>query len=197
MSSFTELSLQQEKFVREYLKDGNGTRAAIAAGYKKKYAECTASRLLKNVKISQVLNKMQSKQLERMEISADRVMLELARLAFFDASKLRNADGSFKDLHEIDADTRASINSIELSDDKKPKIKKLGVHRKDAALNTLAKHFKLLSDKIEVTNNIKVTSPVVTDKILDMLTPEQLEKLRLDILANQGNTNANSSNNAS
>ena len=36
------LTLRQEKFIREYAKDGNGTQAAIRAGYSKKGADVQA-----------------------------------------------------------------------------------------------------------------------------------------------------------
>ena len=38
-----ELSLKQRRFIAEYLKDGNGTQAAIRAGYAPKNARITAS----------------------------------------------------------------------------------------------------------------------------------------------------------
>jgi len=46
-----ELTPQQGQFVREYLKDLIGTRAAIRAGYAKDSAHVTASRLIRHKKI--------------------------------------------------------------------------------------------------------------------------------------------------
>ena len=45
------LNDQQEKFCREYLKDLNGTQAAIRAGYSKKTANAIACRLFTYVYI--------------------------------------------------------------------------------------------------------------------------------------------------
>lgn len=44
-------------FVTEYIKSGNATQAAIAAGYSEKTAYSQGSRLLKNVEVQQYLNK--------------------------------------------------------------------------------------------------------------------------------------------
>ena len=46
------LTIKQQVFVFEYLKDGNGTRSAIAAGYSEHGVAAAGARLLKNVKVS-------------------------------------------------------------------------------------------------------------------------------------------------
>jgi phage terminase small subunit len=58
-----------------------------AAGYSAKTAAFQASRLLKNV----------------LDISADRVLQQLAKIAFFDSRKLFNQDGSLKNVNELSA----------------------------------------------------------------------------------------------
>ena len=51
-----DLTEKQYKFCMEYCKDFNGTQAAIRAGYSKDSAMEQASRLLRNVKVSQQLD---------------------------------------------------------------------------------------------------------------------------------------------
>lgn len=51
MSQFTKdpnrrLSPRHQKFVEEYMKDGNGARAAVAVGYSKKNASSLAAKLI-------------------------------------------------------------------------------------------------------------------------------------------------------
>lgn len=46
-------------FVTEYIKSGNATQSAIAAGYSEKTAYSQGSRLLKNDEVQQYLNKTQ------------------------------------------------------------------------------------------------------------------------------------------
>lgn len=52
-----DLSPKLMIFVSEYIKHGNATHAAIAAGYSEKTAYSAGPRLLKNVDVQQYLNK--------------------------------------------------------------------------------------------------------------------------------------------
>ncbi len=52
------LNPRQDQFVDEYLLDGNGTQAAIKAGYSSDTAAQQASRLLRNVKVQQAIAAM-------------------------------------------------------------------------------------------------------------------------------------------
>ena len=55
------LNPKQEAFCIEYLKDFNGTQAAIRAGYSAKTAEVKASQLLSIVKIQQHISTLREK----------------------------------------------------------------------------------------------------------------------------------------
>src|SRR5271157_5246902 len=88
------LTVRQTLFIAEYLIDLNGTRAAIAAGYSRKTANEQASRLLANVKVASEIAERLEKRITKLEITADAVLQELAKLAFFDPRKLFNSDGS-------------------------------------------------------------------------------------------------------
>src|SRR5689334_22685275 len=61
-------------FVREYLIDRNGTRAAIAAGYAPKSASVTSCRLLRNAKVQAEVAELTEDRLERLELTADTVL---------------------------------------------------------------------------------------------------------------------------
>jgi phage terminase small subunit len=80
-----KLTPRQEVFVREYLIDLNATQAAIRAGYAPNAAKVQASRLLTKANITDAIAKAQSERADRLEITADRVTQEMARLAFFDS----------------------------------------------------------------------------------------------------------------
>ena|ERR1051326_3150164 len=73
---------KQAIFVREYLADRNGTRAAIAAGYAPKSASVTSCRLLRNAKVQAEVSEFTEQRLERLEVTADAVIQELAKVAF-------------------------------------------------------------------------------------------------------------------
>lgn len=69
-----ELTPKQAAFVQEYLKDLNGTQAAIKAGYSEKTAAEQASRLLSNVKVQEAVTKGREKLAARAEVTAERVL---------------------------------------------------------------------------------------------------------------------------
>jgi hypothetical protein len=108
------MNRKQQLFVREYLVDLNAAAAAIRAGYSKKTARQQAARLLTNVYISTEIEKATQARLQKLAITADNVIQELGRLAFFDVRKLFAPDGSLLPLHKLDRDTAAGIAGFEL-----------------------------------------------------------------------------------
>lgn len=80
------LTPRQEAFVNEYLIDLNATQAAIRAGYSKKTADKQATQLLGKTSISQAIQAAMDERKERTEITQDRVIKEIAKYAFKDAS---------------------------------------------------------------------------------------------------------------
>ncbi len=73
---------KRARFVEEYLVDFNGTQAAIRAGYSVRTAYSQASRLLNDVKVRAELDRRRRDLIERKELSQDRVLEEVRRLAF-------------------------------------------------------------------------------------------------------------------
>lgn len=102
-------------FVEHYISNGqNATEAAIAAGYSAKTACSQGSRLLTNVEVEKLLEGRIEKSLSNLSLTTDRILQELARVAFFDPRKLLNIDGTVKKLNELDDDTAAAIASLEV-----------------------------------------------------------------------------------
>ncbi len=104
------LNERQRLFVRSYVINSNATQAAIDAGYSAATAQQAGSRLYQNPAIKALIeqNRVESNAKEAAElvqikadlgISAERTLLEVRRLAFFDIRKLYNPDGSLKPLH--------------------------------------------------------------------------------------------------
>lgn len=112
-----ELTPKQERFVAEYLIDLNATQAAIRTGYSAKTAASQGARLLKQGGVGRAVQAAQQARAVRTEITQDRVLQELARIAFFDIRRLYRADGSMKDPCELDADTAAALASIEVKEE--------------------------------------------------------------------------------
>lgn len=71
---------QQQAFVREYMVDFNGTQAAMRAGYAKKSAGVSASKLLRQATIQAAIREQVKHRNERLEIDAAYVLRQAVKL---------------------------------------------------------------------------------------------------------------------
>jgi phage terminase small subunit len=159
------LTRKQELFIAEYLIDLNATNAAIRAGYKENSARQQGASLLSKPDISAEISKKQGKNLEKHDISADRVLQELARIAYSDRRKCLESDGSLKRMQDFDDDVAACIAGFEVielfegSGDKKHAyglLKKVKLASKLTALDLLGKHLKLFGESSQNAINIGI-----------------------------------------
>lgn len=108
-----KLTAKHQLFADEYLIDLNGTQAAIRAGYSSKTAAEQASRLLNNVKIRAYIDARMAEHSARTGVNQERIIRELARIAFLDPTQLVNMD-SAEILDEASADDRSAIASVKV-----------------------------------------------------------------------------------
>jgi phage terminase small subunit len=147
-----ELTPKQEMFCREYIKDLNGTQAAIRAGYSEHTAGSQAHDLLKKPEISARVQQLLDARSKRLEITADRVLNELAKIAFADMRRYArwNASGvEFHDSESLSDDECAAIQEITETTNQHGGSLKVKLHDKKGALELLSKHLKLLTEKHE------------------------------------------------
>lgn len=150
------LTPRQQRFVQEYIVDNNGAAAARRAGYSPRTAKAMAHRLLTNVYLQEAIKKATERQEIRTEITADKVLQEIAKVAFLNSKKLYDDNGNIKKLSELDDDTSAAIASVSVTDiqtDGEISGKKTDAvfWNKLKALEMLARHFGLLVDKKEIS----------------------------------------------
>jgi len=143
---------KQDRFCEEYMIDLNATQAAIRAGYSPKTAREQAPRLLANVSIQNRIAQLQAEQSRRTGVSADRVVRELAKIAFANASDLIDPETASVKL-DASRDDLAAIQSI--------KVKSFGedclehevkLADKLRALDLLGKHLGMYKDASEKEN---------------------------------------------
>lgn len=172
------LSKKQERFVREYVIDLNATRACVAAGYSKNGASVQGTRLLANANVAAEIAKLTAKTCAKLEITAERVLQELARLAFLDPRKFYDESGGLKHVTELDDDTAACLAGMDVEDlfdwngEEKEQTgfcRKIKFADKGANLERLGRYLKLFTDKVEHSGTIE---HVTADA--SKLTDEQL-----------------------
>lgn len=145
----TKLTPKQQTFVAEYVANkGNATQAAIAAGHPKKTARSIGAENLTKPHIMQAIQKQMAKHLDKADITAERVIEELGRLAFSNIEDFTSIDANGQphlDLSNATRDQMAAIQEVSEAGEKTGA--KIKTASKQAALNTLASHFGLLQDQ--------------------------------------------------
>lgn len=146
------LTPKQQRFIAEYLIDLNGAQAAARAGYSAKSANDMAKQNLSNPAIAAEVAKRMAKRANKIELTADNVLREIARVALSDTRKLYREDGTLKRPDEWDDDTAAAVAGVEVLEEFEGRgesrelighTKKLKLWDKNAALDKAAKHLGL------------------------------------------------------
>jgi phage terminase small subunit len=128
---------------------GNQTQAAIAAGYKAgAAAEKAGYRLSKDVQVIARIAAGRERAGQKAELTAERTLKEVARLAYFDPRKLYKPDGTLKAVHELDDDTAAAVSAVEIDEIKADgavigQTRKIKHWDKNQALEKAMKHLGL------------------------------------------------------
>lgn len=158
------LTDRQKRFVSEYLIDLNATQAAKRAGYSQKTAYSIGQENLKKPEIQSAIQAEMDKRAKRTEITQDRVLLEYAKIAFFDARRLFDENGKPKDIQSLDDNTAGALVGLDvqdvydIDDDKKVFVgylKKYKVADKIRALEALGRHIGLFEPTTGPANAAK------------------------------------------
>ena len=76
-----ELSVKRRKFAQEYIVDLNGLQAAIRAGYSKRSASVTATRLLADANVQAEIQRAMDIRAKRTSITADYVIKSISEVS--------------------------------------------------------------------------------------------------------------------
>ena len=152
------LTQKQQRFIKEYLVDLNGTQAAIRAGYSKNCAKEIGYENLTKPHIAQSIQAEMNQRSERCQIDQDYVLEKLVRLASVDLGDViswdKDGNVEVKPSSEIDRDVRYAIQ--ELNQHVSPKGRKslkVKLHDKLKVLEDLAKHLGMFDKTVNL--NVK------------------------------------------
>lgn len=159
-----ELAEKQKVFADEYLIDLNATRAYKVAYPRVKKDEVAAvngSKLLRNTKVAAYIAERMQERQKRTEVTQDRVVQELAAIAFARATDYAEVIGGtvhIKNTSELDdeqvraiAGIKEGANGIEIK-----------LNDKEKALELLGRHLGMWNDKLDVKG---VEGVVIVDDI--------------------------------
>jgi phage terminase small subunit len=145
------LTPKQQRFVAEYLVDLNATAAAIRAGYSHRGASTAGERMLRNVEIATAIREGRARQLEALDLDAQRVLRELLAIATSDLGDAFDEAGNLRDVHSLPARFRPAVAGIEVVKRNLTSgaaasdvVHKVRLWDKVRALELLMKHLQLL-----------------------------------------------------
>lgn len=173
-STSAKLTDKQKRFVDEYLIDLNATASYKRAGYQGDgaTAEVNACKLLSNTKVQEYIQTRMKAREKRTEITQDKVLKELAGIAFDDIKNYlsfrteKTVVGydiiddkpimeyrTVVDLKDSETIDTRNISEITVGKDGMFKFK---LYCKDNALVQVGKHLGMFKDQIEVNGNMVI-----------------------------------------
>lgn len=162
------MTKKQKRFVEEYLIDLNATQAAIRAGYSPDTAQVQGSRMLSNVMVSREIAKAMAERSRRTGVNADRVVMELAKIAFVNADDVIDAETATVK-PDASRDDTAAIQSVKVKTFGEDGLEReIKMADKLKALELLGKHLGMFKDKVELSGTLETEKTKLDDLIRQM-----------------------------
>lgn len=162
------MTKKQKRFIEEYLIDLNATQAAIRAGYSPDTAKSIGSENLTKPDIQARIAQAMAERSRRTGVNADRVVMELAKVAFVNASDVIDADTATLKPDAAPEDT-AAIQSVKVKTFGEDGLEReIKMADKLKALELLGKHLGMFKDKVELSGSLETEKTKLDDLIQQM-----------------------------
>ena len=155
---------KQKRFCDEYLIDLNATRAYKVAYQNVKSDEVArkaGSRLLTNVDVTNYISERMEERQKRTEVTQDRVIQELAAIAFSKVTDYAAVKDDMVKIKDTDELTENQIRAISGIKEGKFGIE-LKLNDKEKALELLGRHLGMWNDKVDIK------TPAIDDSMKEM-----------------------------
>jgi len=136
----------------------------LAYGASDKSAEANGPRLLKNPHVAEYLATKRQAAEEKADVSEERILREVAAIAFLDPAEYFDPHGNLLPIHEMPERARRALASVEVTTmgkDAEALVTKIRNWDKKGSLELLMKHKKMLTDKVEHGGEIKTGGVLV------------------------------------
>ena len=162
------MTKKQKRFIEEYLIDLNATQAAIRAGYSPDTAKSIGSENLTKPDIQARIAKAMAERSRRTGVNADRVVMELAKIAFVNANDVIDVDTATIKPDAAPEDT-AAIQSVKVKTFGEDGLEReIKMADKLKALELLGKHMGMFKDKVELSGRLETEKTKLDDLIQQM-----------------------------
>jgi len=154
-----KLTKKQKSFVDEYLIDLNATQASIRAGYSSKCAKEIGAENLSKPNIAEAVAKALAERSKRTGINQDRVVQELAKIAFLNPVDVINMDAATI-RGDANREDTACISSVKFkiipTEDGDITEREVKTYDKLKALDLIGRHLGMFNDKLKLEGVIPV-----------------------------------------
>lgn len=162
------MTKKQKLFIEEYLIDLNATQAAIRAGYSPDTAGSIGNENLKKPEIQARIAKAMAERSKRTGVNAERVILELAKIAFVNANDVIDTDTATLKPEATPEDT-AAIQSVKVKTFGEDGLEReIKMADKLKALELLGKHLGMFKDKVELSGVLENEKNKLDDLLQQM-----------------------------
>ena len=166
---------RDKRFCTEYLVDMNAEAAAIRAGYTPATARNAAAWIHpehpKKKDVRKEIDRQIEKRAKRTEVTADRVIRELAKIAFANITDVADANGRL--IRSADRDDTAAVASVKVKEGDDFIEREVRLCDKGFALKLLGTHLGIFTEKIQIDGPL----PVVIDDIGEAEPEEEKPKI--------------------
>lgn len=157
-----KISDKEEKFIEKYVETLNGSESYLYAYPKTKpsAAKTSGSRMLSREHVKVEIEKRVAKRTAKNEITADRILQELAKIAFSNVGDLFDPKtNAMKNIGDVDSATLSAVSGISIEENgygkrKEGTTKKVRMYDKIRALEKLGHYVGLFKEKSESTEDV-------------------------------------------
>ena len=162
------MTKKQKLFAEEYLIDLNATQAAIRAGYSPETAGSIGNENLKKPEIRARIDKAMAERSKRTGVNADRVVQELAKIAFVNAMNvIDQKTATVKE--DASSDDTAAILSVKVKTVGEDGLQReIKMADKIKALELLVKHLGMFEDKVKLSGSLETEKTKLDEPISQM-----------------------------
>ncbi len=169
------LTAKQNTFINEYLIDLNAAGAARRAGYSVKHADVIGYELLGKTLVSEAIRKRIEMRAEKLEITSERILNELAKVAFSNIYNVLDFDNGRFVLKKIAGlNDYAGVKSISYNNTGFS----VQLGDKVSALKMLGDYFNLWSGEANKKNNCEDRASS-TARVLEIIK-NRIERVKVD-----------------
>ena len=162
------MTKKQRRFCEEYLIDLNATQAAIRAGYSPDTAKAIGCENLTKPDIRAHIDKAMAERSKRTGVNADRVIQELAKIAFVNATEVIDPKTATVKEDALPEDT-AAIQSVKVKTFGEDGLEReIKMADKLKALEMLGRHLGMFKDKLELSGGLNTEKTKLDDLLQQM-----------------------------